>query len=97
PDLTSDKPAVEGLFSFAMPQLDVYGVKELQVLEQVLRVAELAAMEAVAERIRAKIGWTKRPNESDQEFLTAYYAALRRRLEQRLLCGVRKRDKHDKT
>src|SRR6185295_13929861 len=40
PDLTSDKQAPDGLFSFAMAQLDVYGVKELQVLEQVLRSAE---------------------------------------------------------
>ena len=61
-----------------------------------LRNANAEAMEAVAERIRAKIAWNKRPSEIDQEFLSAYYAALRRRLEQRLLFGVRKRDKHDK-
>jgi hypothetical protein len=98
PDLTSDRDAApEGLFAFAIAQLDVYGVKELQVLEQVLRTQEPAAMAAVAERIRAKIVWKGRPGETDHDFLSAYYAALRRRLEQRLLFGVRKRDKHDKS
>jgi uncharacterized RDD family membrane protein YckC len=96
PDLTGDRPAAEPYFSFTTAQLDTYGVKELQVLEQVLRAAEPASMAAVAERIRTKIRWTARPGETDREFLGAYYAGLRRRLEQRLLFGVRKRDKHDK-
>jgi uncharacterized RDD family membrane protein YckC len=95
PDLTGEKPA-EAAFAFTTVQLDTYGVKELQVLESVLRVSEPNAMEAVAGQIRGKIGWTARANESDKEFLGAYYAALRRRLEQRLLFGVRKKDKHDK-
>jgi uncharacterized RDD family membrane protein YckC len=95
PDLTSEKPA-EAAFVFTTAQLDTYGVKELQVLESVLRVSEPTAMEAVAAQIRTKIGWTARANETDQDFLSAYYAALRRRLEQRLLLGVRKKDKHDK-
>ena len=96
PDLTGERPAIEAQFVFTTAQLDAYGVKELQVLEAVLRNANAEAMEAVAERIRAKVGWNKRQSEADQEFLSAYYAALRRRLEQRLLFGVRKRDKHDK-
>lgn len=96
PDLTVEKPA-EAAFAFTTAQLDAYGVKELQVLEQVLRVSEPTAMEAVATQIRTKIGWTGRAHETDKEFLSAYYAALRRRLEQRLLLGVRKKDKHDKT
>ncbi len=97
PDLTSDSRAPDGLFAFSLAQLDVYGVKELQVLESVLRTADAAAMAAVAERIRTKIDWNKPASETDQEFLSAYYASLRRRLEQRLLFGVRKRDKHDRT
>lgn len=98
PDLTGDRPsAADAVFAFANTQLDVYGVKELQVLENVLRQTDANAMAAVAEQIRAKIVWVKRPGESDQEFLSAYYASLRRRLEQRLLFGVRKRDKHDRT
>ncbi len=94
PDLTGEKTA-GAAFAFTTVQLDTYGVKELQVLESVLRVSEPNAMEAVAGQIRGKIGWTARANESDKEFLSAYYAALRRRLEQRLLFGVRKKDKHD--
>ena len=95
PDLTGEKPA-EAAYGFTTAQLDTYGVKELQVLESVLRVGETNAIEAVATQIRTKIGWTARANETDKDFLSAYYAALRRRLEQRLLFGVRKKDKHDK-
>jgi uncharacterized RDD family membrane protein YckC len=95
PDLTTDKPA-EAAYAFTTAQLDTYGVKELQVLEAVLRSSEATAMQAVAEQIRAKIGWKTRAYENDKDFLSAYYAALRRRLEQRLLFGVRKKDKHDK-
>lgn len=84
-----------GAFAFTDAQLDAYGVKELQVLESVLRTSDAAAMEAVAQRIRQKINWRKAPQELDSEFLRAYYAAMRRRLEQRLLFGVRKRDKFD--
>ena len=98
PDLAGDRPAVaDAVFAFSAAQLDVYGVKELQVLETVLRQSDAAAIEAVAEQIRVKIAWTKRPGEIDREFLSAYYAALRQRLEQRLLFGKRKRDKHDRT
>jgi uncharacterized RDD family membrane protein YckC len=97
PDLTGDRPAIaDAVFAFTTAQLDAYGVKELQVLESVLRRGEESAMTAVADQIRAKIGWTKRANESHREFLNAYYASLRRRLEQRLLFGKRKRDKHDR-
>ena len=52
-------------------------------------------MAAVAERIRTKIGWTPGPAENDADFLSAYYAALRGRLETRLLFGKRKKDKFD--
>jgi uncharacterized RDD family membrane protein YckC len=95
PDLTTEKPA-EAAYAFTAAQLDTYGVKELQVLESVLRSGEPNAMQAVAEQIRLKIGWKSRAYENDKDFLSAYYAALRRRLEQRLLFGVRKKDKHDK-
>jgi uncharacterized RDD family membrane protein YckC len=98
PDLTVDRPATaDAIFAFTTAQLDTYGVKELQVLEAVLRRNDESAMTAVADQIRTKIGWTKRSNEIDREFLNAYYASLRRRLEQRLLFGKRKRDKHDAT
>jgi uncharacterized RDD family membrane protein YckC len=97
PDLTGDRPAIaDAIFAFTAAQLDAYGVKELQVLESVLRRGKETAYTAVAEQIRAKIGWAKRLNESDKEFLNAYYTSLRRRLEQRLLFGKRKLDKHDR-
>jgi hypothetical protein len=52
-------------------------------------------MTAVAERIRCKIAWYKAPDERDEAFLSAYYAALRGRLETQLLFGRRRKDKFD--
>ena len=85
-----------GAFDFTPEQADAYGVKELHVLEEVLRSRQGATLKEVAARIRGKIGWTAGPGERDVEFLEAYYAALRRRLEGRLLFGHRRRDKHDR-
>jgi uncharacterized RDD family membrane protein YckC len=85
-----------GDFAFTRDQVSAYGVKELQVLETVLRARDKRTMRAVADRIRGKIGWFKTPDERDEAFLTAYYAALRGRLEHRLLFGHRRRDKFDK-
>jgi uncharacterized RDD family membrane protein YckC len=81
-------------FRFTSGQLDAYGVHELHVLEDVLRRNDRRTLQAVAERIRNKIGWT-RGDEHDADFLSAYYAALRGRLESRLLLGKRKKDKFD--
>jgi hypothetical protein len=85
-------------FEFTREQLDAYGIKELTVLEEVLRRRDPATVAAVAERIRTKlkirIGITTPL--SDVEFLLAYYKALRGRLEQRLLFGRRRKDKYDK-
>jgi uncharacterized RDD family membrane protein YckC len=97
PDLADENLTPAGQFIFTNDQLDVYGVKELQVLEQVLRAQDQNALIAVADRIRHKIDWRKATTEADVDFLQAYYAALRSRLEQRLLFGKRKRDKHDRT
>lgn len=82
-------------FSFTPGQLEAYGAKELHVLENVLRQGDRATLRAVAERISGRIGWSRTAGETDRDFLSAYYAALRGRLEQRLLMGVRRRDKHD--
>jgi uncharacterized RDD family membrane protein YckC len=89
------KNAVAAEFPFTQAQIDAYGTKELQVLEEVLRRTEARTIAAVAERIRGKIGWTRGPIESDYAFLDAYYLALRARLESRLLFGRRRRDKYD--
>jgi len=84
-------------FAFTPEQVDVYGIHELHVLEDVLRQSPKDVRADVARRIREKIGWHMAPGESDLAFLEAYYAALRRRLEQRMLFGDKKLDKFDKT
>lgn len=81
---------------FTPKQLGVYGIKELQVLEDVLRANNRDAIATVADRIRNKIGWTRSHNDSDREFLSAYYGELRRHLESDLLMGKRRADKHDR-
>ncbi|HEY1615430.1 MAG TPA: RDD family protein [Rhizomicrobium sp.] len=83
----------DSAIKFSAAALDAYGIRELNVLEDVLRSRDPATMKAVAARIRAKIEFAA--HEPDAEFLLAYYAALRGRLEQRLLFGRRRRDKHD--
>lgn len=80
--------------AFTQAALDAYGIKELNVLEDVLRRKDPAVMSAVAARIRTKIGVAA--GQPDLEFLQAYYTALRGRLESRLLFGRRRRDKFDK-
>ena len=79
--------------SFSQEQLAIYGIKELAVLEDILRRRDPAVMRAVAARIRAKIGYPD--GDPDEAFLLAFYAALRKQLESRLLLGERKRDKYD--
>ncbi len=98
-DAASRRARPEAL-SFAPEELDVYGVYELQVLEQVLRdegkPGHAAALAAVAEKVRAKIDFHGAAP-SDEVFLRAFYAALRARLEHRLLLGKRRADKHDRS
>ncbi len=72
---------------------------ELGVLEQVLRERRPAVMRAVADKIKARIGW-QTPGDlldmpSDETFLRAYYGALRAWLEGKMLLGRRRKDKHD--
>jgi uncharacterized RDD family membrane protein YckC len=80
---------------FNREQLEAYGIKELTVLEEVLRRRDAATLKAVAERIKAKIAIAS--DLPDADFLLAYYKALRRHLEQRLLFGRRRRDKFDRS
>lgn len=81
---------------FTAEQLEAYGIKELHVLEDVIRTNKPDAVSLVADRIRKKIGWTRAQGESDGQFLRDYYAGLRGYLESRLLMGVRRADKHDR-
>ncbi|MFN4025150.1 MAG: RDD family protein [Hyphomonas sp.] len=96
-DITSAAKAADASsrFNFTTAQADAYGIHELHVLEDVLRQSTSEIKAQVASRIRDKIGWTKTASETDLAFLEAYYAALRRRLEQRMLLGQRKADKFD--
>lgn len=93
-DMADDGAMHRTAFDFTPAQLDVYGVKELQVLEQVLRSADRKTVQAVADRIAGKIGYV-RADASDVEFLRAYYHGVRERLESRLLMGRRRKDKFD--
>ena len=79
---------------FTHEQLDAYGAYELQTLETVLRSGTEEARDTVAATIRNKIG--SPPFETNDEFLHAYYEALRAHLERKLLFGRRRRDKHDR-
>ena len=96
PDLAG--PAVGAAIgpTFTEAQLDAYGIKELHALESVLRGGDRRTVAQVAERIRRKIAWDGPLDLSDKTFLNAYYAALRARLETRLLFGRRKADKFDR-
>jgi len=97
-DLTTRRAAAAHTFTDA--QLDVYGIYELQVLESVLRGAgqhgHFEAVQTVAEKIKQKIGW-EGPVQDDEVFLQAFYAALRGRLERRMLFGKRRRSKYDRS
>lgn len=84
--------------TFTAAQL-AYGEMELGVLEQVLRERKGPVMKAVADKIKARIGWQEPKNPADiprdEGFLRAYYSALRAHLEARMLLGRRRKDKHD--
>ena len=94
-DLLDAAEAGAGRFAFTAVQASAYGVKELYVLEDVLRRRDKQTMAAVAQRIRLKIGWPETAGEDDAAFLAAYYGALRGRLEAQLLFGRRRKDKFD--
>jgi hypothetical protein len=84
---------------FTEAELDAYGVFELETLEQVIRQAHAPAVATVTLTICQRIGrqhWSDDGEERDLAFLQAYYAALRGRLEQKLLFGKRRADKHDR-
>jgi uncharacterized RDD family membrane protein YckC len=85
----------EEKIAFTREQLDAYGIKELTVLEEVLRRRDPATIAAVAARIKGKIALVTELG--DVDFLLAYYKALRRHLEQRLLFGKRRKDKYDRS
>lgn len=76
---------------FPPAALELYGVYELQTLEQVLRAENPEAIVTVARTIRAKAGL---PDDGDDYgFLSDYYAALCVHLESGLMVGRRRESK----
>lgn len=87
---TSDLTGVR--YEFGDAELAVYGEKELQTLERMLREAQPDALIAVHATICRKIGWE--PGAGDERaFLEAFYAQLRAKLEGEMRFGKRKADK----
>jgi uncharacterized RDD family membrane protein YckC len=92
-------PAPEEEFPFTREQLDIYGVHELQVLEDLLRRDDQGTLDGpvlveVAEKIKLKIGWPReRWQVPARRFLEAFYRAQRGLLEQKLLFGERRERK----
>lgn len=93
-----DAPAAAA-HAFTAEQLDLYGIHELQILEDVLRrypaQIDHDLLDTIARKIRHKIDW-RSPDGREPEvvpFLQAFYAAQRGRLEHKLLFGRRQERK----
>ena len=104
PDMAAATTDAEGsppAYRFTDAQLDVYGILELQTLEDVLRrqgPEADATRQEVCARIQRKLAWAAQDGEAvdARHFLEAFYAALRNRLETRLLFGQRRESQHDR-
>lgn len=102
PDLVAEAAPVVGVgatpaHTFTEAHLAVYGIYELQILEDVLRTApnamgRLQAIATVTDTIKRKIGYVE-PTPDDERFLREFYAAQRAHLEQKMLFGQRREDK----
>ena len=88
-DLVGSAPQQRRTFTDAA--LGLYGIYELQTLEEVLRGERRESIETVARTIRAKAGLAD--DGDDYGFLSDYYAALCARLESGLLVGRRRENK----
>jgi len=88
-DLVAGKESARRTFTDAA--LGLYGVYELQTLEDVLRGGRDDAIATVAWTIRNKAGIAD--DGDDFGFLSDYYAALCARLERGLMLGRRREDK----
>lgn len=86
-------------FPFTRQQLDIYGIHELQVLEDLLRRDDQGTLdgrilEEVCNKIKIKIGWPReRWDVPPRRFLDAFYRAQRALLEQKMLFGQRQERK----
>lgn len=81
--------------TFTEAALDLYGVYELQMLEDVLRAGDDEAVATVARAIRDKAGIDEYGD--DRGFLSDYYAALCARLERGLMVGRRRENKFEQS
>jgi uncharacterized RDD family membrane protein YckC len=77
----------EPRYTFTKDQLDMYGIYELQVLEDFLRsTTDIQAMRRVARQIIRKIDFQEKVRHVDIEtFLQDFYRAQRHRLEQKMV------------
>lgn len=87
--MADDAPPI----AFERAELEAYGEFELQRLEEVLRRGDADSIAIVARAIRTRLG--RAEQESDDAFLDAYYRALRRELERRMLVGRRRLNKSE--
>lgn len=98
-ELRKAEAVEEPRYRFTNEQLDMYGIRELQVLEDVLREdahrpSRRGVLRKVGAKIAAKIGWPQEVADAEViAFLQAFYRAQRSRLEQRLLLGERRESK----
>ena len=96
--LLEDLAREERIFEFSVDQLQVYGIRELQVLEEVLRqppnAENFRLMCDIRDRVARRIGWRGEVADRDVEtFLRDFYSALRAFLEQRKNFGEERGDK----
>lgn len=96
---TAQRTRAADEYTFTGEQLEIYGIEELQVLEEVLRRPEAAhrdrLLQRIAATVQAKIDWVPPPGRTaehfqPERFLRAFYAAQRSRLEAGLLSGERR-------
>lgn len=107
PALGAELLAAPARYTFTTAELDAYGERELQVLEELLRreakrptefVERQQLLADVAQRIRRRVGFTTSVASSDEEaFLRDFYSAQRAHLEFRTVTtGRRRRSKLDR-
>jgi uncharacterized RDD family membrane protein YckC len=91
--------ALEAQYTFTEAQLDMYGLRELQVLQEFLeQTPDLEDVRAVCAKVVKKIGWSDASWERlPRTFLEDFYVALRRRREQRNIFGDRQESKKEGT
>lgn len=89
--------AADAEYTFTPGELDIYGIHELQVLEDLLRrapsVERQELLAKVAIKVLRKIGRDPRERVQPERFLRSFYTAQRARLEKKMLLGQRRERK----